>query len=316
MGCWNGTCGLTHLPIRAGEKVRAYILVPARYDYPHLYKERDQFPFAGAGITYSTDEFHPLSYGLKGEYNDYGGIEKVKKGANTKAILAYFNDKIKKEKLITYHPEDFKNDKKPLSKFVTIDELLHSVERSGLRDTKLPFGMVMFLESAVQAAIEAVDNKDVGNIRKVCRERKRKDILEYAENRKAIEEMPKGTEEDRLARAMRSLSEITLRDILGGGEASSINSNFAREYLNPAFLSHTDELVDGLTDHYMLATAMDVLRRTWVSQAGSGSQSEAWRAHRMMAEFVISHVGEQKKRHESDTNMDLPEEREYCNSLY
>ena len=70
MGCWNGTCMLSNLPIRCGQKVKFVILV------------KNQFvdsAFELNGCCYPTDEYKVLSPVLTGKYNDYGSIENLDK---------------------------------------------------------------------------------------------------------------------------------------------------------------------------------------------------------------------------------------------
>jgi hypothetical protein len=64
MGCWNGTCAITNLPVMAGDKVYCLFLVESPYkgvDGDHCYCDTYYTPF-------------PLFF--EGEYDDYGGVEK------------------------------------------------------------------------------------------------------------------------------------------------------------------------------------------------------------------------------------------------
>ena len=82
MGCWNGTCALTNLPIREGEEVYLYIL-----------KKNDYFKLesVGGGICYPTEIAHPHTLPLLGTYNDYGAVENIKNDSLTKAVLKSLN---------------------------------------------------------------------------------------------------------------------------------------------------------------------------------------------------------------------------------
>ncbi len=95
MGCWNGTCGITNLPIRGGDKIAAFLIaVP-------LKREGDFSGFCYAG--------QPLTLPFFGTYNDYGGIENVKESFVTKEIMTHFkreesfegfiNDQVERDKL-------------------------------------------------------------------------------------------------------------------------------------------------------------------------------------------------------------------------
>jgi len=69
MGCWNGTDFLTQLPINAGEKVRLVFITESPY------KDEEQRNFAG--YCYTTGMYFPRGLPIRGEYNDYGGINNI-----------------------------------------------------------------------------------------------------------------------------------------------------------------------------------------------------------------------------------------------
>lgn len=60
MGCWNGTCTLTGLPILHGDEVYVFPLVDNIGDSP----------------CYTTSHYKPISLPFEGVYDDYGGAEK------------------------------------------------------------------------------------------------------------------------------------------------------------------------------------------------------------------------------------------------
>jgi hypothetical protein len=67
MGCWNGTCLISNLPIYSGDEVVFFTL------------KRKRDVKAVEGGHYETDDlYEPLLYPIVGEYNDYGSIENVK----------------------------------------------------------------------------------------------------------------------------------------------------------------------------------------------------------------------------------------------
>lgn len=82
MGCWNGTCGITNLPIHHGEDIVFYILRENRL--------RD-CPGFGAGICYSDELFSPLGLPIYGKYDDYGGIEKIQNPRIAETIVRAAN---------------------------------------------------------------------------------------------------------------------------------------------------------------------------------------------------------------------------------
>lgn len=77
MGCWNETCGITQMPICAGDPVRMFLIVEvegewAREDVCH---------------SYTTDLWRPFGLPLKGTYDEYGRIENIEEDALSTLLL-------------------------------------------------------------------------------------------------------------------------------------------------------------------------------------------------------------------------------------
>jgi hypothetical protein len=74
MGCWNGTCGVSQLPIHHGEKVRLFFLVPNNYkEHPNT-------------MVHSTALYEPGWYPIRAEYNDYGSVENIVDDWNSRFV--------------------------------------------------------------------------------------------------------------------------------------------------------------------------------------------------------------------------------------
>ncbi len=80
MGCWNGTCGVSGLPIDCGEKIK-FVIVRAR--------PATQM----SGVCYATDTADVISCVFDGSYNDYGRPEGIKSTSE----FEYFIDRMKKK---------------------------------------------------------------------------------------------------------------------------------------------------------------------------------------------------------------------------
>ena len=78
MGSWNGTCGVSQLPIISGDKVRLFILIPNQID--GIKEEPNSF-------VYSTDLFKPIGLPIRASYSDYGAVEDIEEDFNTKIIF-------------------------------------------------------------------------------------------------------------------------------------------------------------------------------------------------------------------------------------
>lgn len=78
MGCWNGTCGLSNLPILHGDKVVCFIV------------KKDDYENKISHECYPWDHSSPLTFPLIGYYDDYGGIENIEPSPHIDFIIKYF----------------------------------------------------------------------------------------------------------------------------------------------------------------------------------------------------------------------------------
>ena len=120
MGCWNGTCGISQMPILAGQKIWAFLIGIGGYtDNP-----------SSSGHCYSTDLGFPMTLPIRGVYNDYGGIEDIEENYNMELILDAFrcpagnkfpniytllNDQVERDSYV-FHVGD-KEDREYIEKF-------------------------------------------------------------------------------------------------------------------------------------------------------------------------------------------------------
>ena len=83
MGCWNGTCMISNLPIQQGDRIKLVLLRTA-ISSTRL--------FNSSGYVYSHDIFTPSFFPITGVYNDYGMIEGVEEDWNYQLIELYFKE--------------------------------------------------------------------------------------------------------------------------------------------------------------------------------------------------------------------------------
>jgi hypothetical protein len=60
MGCWNSTCAVSNLHIKAGQKVAVFLLVASEFE---------------PNYCYTNSVYNPCIFPFYGEYDDYGGVE-------------------------------------------------------------------------------------------------------------------------------------------------------------------------------------------------------------------------------------------------
>jgi hypothetical protein len=157
MGCWNGTCGVSNLPIHYGDKVRAILIVgdasslgasqygPAfrtedwvapveETDYAKEKTPEERTAESQArrwrdgwwsGYCYNDDIFHPRILPIRGTYNDYGGIEDLEGMAPAVAHAQFQKDLMEFPKgRFSIPPE--------VNKSMPIEEILQAVERGAV----------------------------------------------------------------------------------------------------------------------------------------------------------------------------------------
>ena len=86
MGCYNGTCMVTHLPILYGDRVVAVALRPHIYTVEGGRDYEQILPDLGEGYCDVCDAYVPFPIPVEGKYNDYGGIEEIVEGEATQAL--------------------------------------------------------------------------------------------------------------------------------------------------------------------------------------------------------------------------------------
>ena len=142
MGCWCETCGITQLPINAGDKCRVFLIVKQNYGE----EER------GGGHSYSHDVWYPRGFGILGEYDDYGGIENIQEDTCTQVLLNGL-----KQDFVPYKAKhEWEKDENP--KDLTIAQVLESAERDR---AKVYDGESAIERARLHASLEAFKNKDM-----------------------------------------------------------------------------------------------------------------------------------------------------------
>jgi hypothetical protein len=112
MGCWNGTCGVTQIALTAGDPVRFILLQeqPSRSD--------------PGGFCYHIGDWAPRCIPIKGEYDDYGGVENIE----TNGIHDFEFNRLKAV-WVEPPPDHHNATKEGFAADLTWDGIIHNVER-------------------------------------------------------------------------------------------------------------------------------------------------------------------------------------------
>jgi hypothetical protein len=121
MGCWSETCGLSQNTINVGEDVYAVIIL----NNSNIEKS-----------CYATGISTPITFVIKGKYNDYGSIENVVDDFSCKSTIALFNEYLKTDKLIlddSFYKDtigQYSDYALKDGKFVNIESIFYAIERN------------------------------------------------------------------------------------------------------------------------------------------------------------------------------------------
>jgi len=163
MGCWNGTCGLSKLPILYGEKI---ILIPI---------VKTGCEIIGGGFCEQDDIYKPLTVPLIGEYNEYGSIKNVENGQIVyDFFISNYKDEIKK--IIEAENEKFPQ---------IIEDIIYFIERGYFKN----ISFMMFHETVYYQVIEEHANRKPYDKDYTVKQHMKKVAIKYIEKaKKAIEE--------------------------------------------------------------------------------------------------------------------------------
>lgn len=270
MGCWNGTCGLSNLPIKNGEEIVLFIV-----------KEKNLLNCNGGGYCYPTDLFEPISLPIVGEYDDYGAIENIK---NEDLILPKIREMFKEKNLINLLDEISDLDMNTASLYQIIREIergniaspenpsiLKLYESEGIIKSRyLNVGIIMFHKKLYDTVIKKVYSG--------CHKKRYLDIIESSK--------------DALEGDLKYLDNIK-KAILW--KASRIPFEFTIDYLIDSVLNSDDKLLDKIVEVDTINSVLLSLRKSWIPQCGAGSQEYIHSEYVSVANFILEKYKEEQE---------------------
>ena len=255
MGCWNGTCMISKLPIMSGEPVVGLFLVGGIFSRSNV-----------DGRSYPTDLWSPIGLPIRGRYNDYGNIEEVEPGheKTLKVIL-------KKIQASPYIDPD--NECHQFKMPTDIDELLEQVERgyAGYKGYKnFQLGLALVRQEVWDFASEAgLSYKDYGD--KTEGERMRERINENVGLEESIHEGLLSKDKEIADKYMARLIERTAGSMVFSGSGNWFTCG-----------ATIDEIMSIAGVNIFLQN----MRLDYDVPAGCGSQHGDFPAHASFHEFV------------------------------
>jgi len=295
MGCWNETCGVTQLPIKEGDKIRAFILVD------NTYKGKVR----GGGNYYPHDEWVPLGISIPGTYDDYGGIEGIVENETTQLMV----ELIKEGWVI--EGEDKSRYGIPDTGELKLADILNGIERGAAKYSTMcrrdkTLGIVYVLEEVYQSMMnfnpigihfikpeyQYKPGKDIFN----------EDLKDWYE--KALEDFASlPPENDRT----RIFFRMATADIFSGhyrdNELCHVLRNKFVELIEagtPFDDAKVQMWCESLWEMTHFQSMMQRARKFWHPQCGKGSQDQDLDIHKKLQEAVSCVIMKRESDDESD----------------
>lgn len=309
MGSYNGTCGISQLPIREGDRIVVFPLIA-----------RGKSHVGGSSWVYSNDLFEPLTPPLLGTYDDYGGIQQVDQ--NEELVVSLFerlaNDPQSplRSNTKSRRYEDVRDGDgiRPPS---TAEELVNTYLREPNYECT---GAMMIHEDIYIALLEETRTRRTLFVENPLEERLRKDVDEFmVAHQKFLEKAPtiaadlkaakqelnalpedvSESDKKRVTRKWLDLFRIQ-QEIEYGSTDRYQDNEFVRFFMATentttakrlAFRHFTEspltkESTRAYVDWIVFSHAMNLLRKTWIPQAGGGSQLNELHLHTLVAKKI------------------------------
>jgi len=276
MGSYNGTCGISQLPIVYSERVVLLFLKRQKYADTN-----------GGGFCYSTNQYEPICPVIHGTYNDYGSIEDIEDNIVSQSVYKLFIDNWGSD--FTLNNEEIERGEyfNEPSKPTNIEELINMVNRGCLNE----IGFMNLHEELYNLVISEIGNRRCYNKSYNFRQKFINLYEEFIEKCNEFEEPFKS---------------YYKYDSNFGGHFKEENKLFLNIILE------NDDMVlwNSMIDLFILKTVMEFTRKLFIPQAGAGSQNTELYLHRIIGEYCIKQ--ENVCREESNDFENVTKETIFC----
>jgi hypothetical protein len=286
MGCWNGTCGVSHTPILAGDKTRFFFVFTQDYS-----DDPDD------SSSYPTDRWAPVGPPLLGDYDDYGGVE-VKDSLLTKFYESYFaaHNLVFGKRTGLY----VTNSKPPFE----IDSLIKIAERGGasvsVMGLKQRFKEMLVHEHVYQTMVQTEFTGSWWD--EVHRSRRKhyhamipghlkhlEDMLHFEKDRKSLMEAL-ATDID-----LKSLKGLLRRPFGGNGPGLTDFNQFISDIYSKKNAKKVKGLLEEFADFLTFNSSLHYTRTAYGPQTGAGSQESNMQMLLAVGRAVVE-INEARKR--------------------
>lgn len=303
MGCWCETCGVTQLPINAGDKVRVFVMTS---EEGYFFSKGGA---GGGGTCYSTDRWSPIGPPVQGEYDDYGGVEKIVNDDNAKMV----------ESILAkgWVPLTKENDWDEVPKKLELGDYLHYIERDRgkfqPRTSKEQHLGIMFVLEDVYQAMVKFDSIEAHHY--------------YDERTYEYMPMSKGfmiefkdwynhqLEREKSRKELKGSADIdklydVLADMDGGRLFGSYRDNGLKAFKKPLQALAVEEvpfedkrvqkLVKSAMEMLMFQVGMTRARKQWMPQSGKGAQQNDLDIYQVINKASEKIIAKREKEYDDD----------------
>lgn len=320
MGSWNGTCGISQLPITAGTKVKAFLMLQSEYAHG----------IGGSSSCYSTTYFRPWFFPLTAEYNDYGSIQTIEPDWNAKYMLETFQQWLASGEVRILGRGECEINDPGVKEFKTLENVFDCVERGALvfknpgeRFDKekqewvpaggyLKIGIFMILDTVYQGVIAEAIRFLKLPANEFYQKRDKEDL------QKALESITKHRGKNVVKSDNPELDEalLTMRDIyVDRFLGDLIEEHCAFKHYKTILFSPdgagVEDFFARIDEVRKLSTAMSYLRKSWFPPCGSGSQSEELSFNAALSGAVAAHIKNREDEMEKYRKEDEEWDRKY-----
>lgn len=287
MGCWNGTCMVSNLPIRQSEKVKLIIL-----------KNKGE-NLNVSGTCHSTDIMEPAFFPISGVYNDYGSIENIIEDLNYHYIDNYFKNKYFKIKADDEEVE------------TSLESIIEGIERGnsysqmqvivkeGGKWENANYAFVFIREDIwnyiIDNHIGEYWNQNDEEVKKGIHRVSAETYFNYLYNTLISEIQHNNTIVDDRERMLANFgTNDKMRAFFTGNGESRPRLECFYDYVELLLEAVKNNDEEKIKEIYKISFELSVvhdfletIRKPWMIQAGAGSQQSEWDSYKGLAEKII-----------------------------
>lgn len=324
MGCWNGTCAITNLPIIEGDDVA--VLFIKNIDLAHRASVPEDSGImgpSGGPYVYPTDEWTPVTLPFFSKYDDYGGVytepeQMVIDPWNQEIIEKFFADKIVEYDLgdNQYHDVAISRDDMTISTAMAaihegrlhIKPYGHKVALSFILIHKWVYDHYTNIDTAVSWAGNSITEKCLTDLETFS-----EPLPSAEEINKQVKILTKGEVYANLdadvADAVDELLMIRPRAFMNSGYNMVSDSLKSRGFYMAHYLHAATDIHDRAIKRELglaaiklglLNESMSSLRKKFTPQCGSGSQDTSWEKHMQLGDMISKYAAERIAENEAD----------------